>query len=241
MRIALISDIHGNIHALEEVEKDIRKNGVDEIVCLGDTVNFGAFPKECLDWVRENCSVVLRGEHDTFTAMCDDILLTNPEAIKSADWTYEQLSEEDLKYISSLPLDVDYKDFVLTHDEPSIPGSMHFITSLKDAKETMTCYREQICFYGHIHIPLIFIRDSESIKVIQNPTEQYIKEGEKYLVNCGSVGQPRDKDKRASYLIYDTDKNLLEFRKVDYDMYKASQEIKNKGLPEIFANVLIPR
>ena len=239
MRIAIISDIHGNIHALENVEKDIRERQVDEIVCLGDMLNFGAFPKECLDWVRENCSVVLRGEHDTFTAMCDDILLTNPEAIKSADWTYEQLSEEDLKYISDLPLDLDYKNVVLTHDEPSVPGSMYFITSLKDAKETMTCYKEQICFYGHVHIPLLFVKDNERIKVIQNPTEYSLKDNEKYLVNCGSVGQPRDKDKRASYLIYDTEENLFEFRKVDYDKEKASKEIINKGLPEIFARVLI--
>ncbi|RUM56816.1 MAG: hypothetical protein DSY60_06060 [Persephonella sp.] len=128
--------------------------------------------------------------------MCDDILLTNPEAIKSADWTYEQLSEKDLEYISNLPLDLDYKNMVLTHDEPSVPGSMCFITSLKDAKETMTCYEEQICFYGHIHIPLLFVKNLESIKLIQNPDVYHLKENEKYLVNCGSVGQPRDKDKR---------------------------------------------
>lgn len=240
MRLAIIGDIHGNIHALESVEKDIKSQGIDEIVCLGDIVNFGAFPKECLDWVKENCSIVLRGENDTFTAMCDDILLTNPEAIKSADWTYEQLTEKDLEYISNLPLDIEYKGLVLTHDEPSIPGSMYFITSLKDAKETMTCYSEQICFYAHIHIPLLFVNNGESIKVIQHPKKYEIKENEKYLINCGSVGQPRDKDKRASYLIYDMENNTLEFRKVDYDIEKASKEIINKGLPEIFAKVLLP-
>ncbi len=240
MRIAIIGDIHGNIHALESVEKDIKSQQVDEIVCLGDIVNFGAFPKECLDWVRENCSVVLRGENDTFTAMCDDIILTNPEAIKSADWTYDQLSEKDLEYISNLPLDLDYKNMVLTHDEPSVPGSMHFITSLKDAKETMSCYEEDICFYGHIHIPLIFAKNEESIKLIQNPDIYSLKENEKYLVNCGSVGQPRDRDKRASYVIYDTEKNMLEFRKVNYDIEKASKEIINKGLPYIFAKLLLP-
>jgi len=240
MRIAILGDIHGNLHALESVEKDIKQQGVDEIICLGDTLNFGAFPKECLDWVKENCSVVLRGEHDTFVAMCEDIILTNPEAIKAADWVYDQLSQKDLEYISNLPTDLDYRDFIITHDEPSVPGSMYFITSLRDAKDSMSCYQEQICFYGHIHIPLIFIKTEESIKILQDVDRYQLKDNEKYLVNCGSIGQPREKDKRAKYLIYDTEDKSLTFRKVNYDMEGASKEIINRGLPEIFAKVLLP-
>ncbi len=237
MRIAYISDIHGNIYALESVEKDLKNEGVDKIVCLGDIVNLGAFPKECLDWVRENCSIVLKGEHDAVVSMSEDIVIPNPHAIRLADWTYSQLSEQDLDYLASLSLDYEDEIQVLTHDEPSIPGSMQYITSLRDAKDTMSCYPQQFCFYGHIHLPLIFAKTTEELKFIKNPEEYTIKENEKYLINPGSVGQPRDKDLRASYLIWDTEDNKFIFKRVSYDYDKNVKALKENNFPEIIINM----
>jgi len=237
MRIAYISDIHGNIYALESVEKDLKNQGVDKIFCLGDIVNLGAFPKECLDWVKDNCSIVLKGEHDAIVSMSEDIIIPNPHAIKLADWTYSQLNEKDLEYLSNLPLDYEDDFQVLTHDEPSIPGSMQYITSLRDAKDTMSCYEPQFCFYGHIHIPLIFAKDEENIKFIKNPEVYQIKENEKYLINPGSIGQPRDKDLRASYLILDLEERKLIFRRVSYDYEKNLKALKENNFPEIIINM----
>jgi predicted phosphodiesterase len=232
MRVAYIADIHGNIYALESVAKDMKEEGVDEVVCLGDIVNFGAFPKECIDWVRDNCSIVLKGEHDAVVAMSDDVIIPNPHAIRLADWTYSQLTEEDLNYLAGLPFDYEDDTQVLTHDEPSIPGSMQYITSLRDAKDTMSCYNQQFCFYGHIHIPLLFKKDNETIQLIKNPDRYEIKEEEKYLINPGSVGQPRDKDLRASYLIFDTEKGEFIFKRVSYDYDKNLKALKENNFPE---------
>ncbi len=238
MRTAFISDIHGNIHAVESLEKDLKENGVDRIICLGDMINFGANPKEALDWVRENCDIIIRGEHDTFIAQCEDVFISNPEAIKLADWTYDQISDKDREYISSLPLDYDLDDAVITHDDPSIPGSMYYITSLKDAKDTFPCFTKQFCFYGHTHIPLIFIKTEESIKLIRDVQELKINRNEQYLVSVGSVGQPRDRDPRLSYIIYDQEEGSLIVRRVEYPHLKAAEEILKKGLPPIFAKAV---
>ena len=235
MRTAYISDIHGNIHAVESLERDLKDQGVERIICLGDILNFGANPKEVLEWVRENCHTVLRGEHDTFVSQCEDIFITNPEAIKMADWTYDQITDEDREYIASLPKDGEVEGFIITHDEPSVPGSMYFITSLKDAKDTFPCFSEQICFYGHTHIPLIFVKDKDSIKLIRDVSECRIEEGKQYLISVGSVGQPRDRDPRLSYIIHDEDNNKVLVRRVEYDYEKAAKEILNKGLPTLFA------
>ncbi len=238
MRTAYISDLHGNIHAVESLEKDLREQCIDRVVCLGDILNFGANPKEVLEWVKENCQIILRGEHDTFVSQCEDIFISNPEAIKMADWTYDQITDEDRAFISSLPKDFEFEGVVITHDEPSVPGSMYFITSLKDAKDTFSCYSEKICFYGHTHIPLIFEKSDESIKLIRDLNEYQIKDDKQYLISVGSVGQPRDRDPRLCYVIHDEDKNIIIIRRVDYNYNKAAEEIIKKGLPPVFASAI---
>ena len=240
MRIAYISDLHANIFALEALEKDIKSQGIDEIRCLGDILNFGTRPVETLNWVKENCSVILRGEQDSFIAGIDGVYISNPLAIKFADWTYDFLTEEDFDFIKSLPVDYEDTEVILTHDEPSVPGSMAFVSSVKTAKDTMSCYSGKICFYGHVHIPLIFVKNKNTGEVFLADTHKYrLKENEDYLVCVGSVGQPKDRDPRLSYVIHDTENNEIIVRRVEYPYEKAAKEIKEKGLPEAFANLLL--
>ena len=239
MRIALISDIHSNIHALEAVEKDIKEQQIDKIFCLGDILNFGAHPKEVLDWVKENCEIVLKGEHDILITEPGEVFISNPFAIQAADWTFDMISDEDFEYIKSLENFYEEPEFILTHDEPSIPGSYQFLTSLRDAKETFTCFDNQFCFYGHTHLQIIFVKDRKTGEVFADQSEKrQINENEQYLISIGSVGQPRDRDPRAGYTIVDFDKNILEMRRVAYDFEKAASDILNAGLPEVFANIL---
>ncbi|RMD45174.1 MAG: metallophosphoesterase, partial [Aquificota bacterium] len=206
MRIAYISDLHSNFFAVESLEKDLKEQGVDEIRCLGDILNFGSRPIETLQWVKENCNIILRGEHDSFIAGIEGIYLPNPLAIKSADWTFDFLKEEDFEFIENLPVDYEDENVILTHDEPSVPGSMAFISSIKSAKDTMSCYSDKICFYGHVHIPLIFVKNLKTGKVFLSENQEYnLKEDEQYLISVGSVGQPKDRDTRLSYVIHDTD------------------------------------
>ncbi len=239
MRIAYISDLHSNFFAVEALEKDLKNQGIDKIRCLGDILNFGSRPVETLQWVKENCSIVLKGEHDAFIAGIEGFYLSNPMAIKVADWTYDFLKEEDFSYIESLPLDYEDENTILTHDEPSVPGSMSFISSVKSARDTMTCYSEEkICFYGHIHIPLIFVKDKEGNVFLAQTDEYQLKPDEQYLISVGSVGQPKEKDPRLTYVIHDTEKNKIIVRRVEYDYNSAAEDIIKKGLPEIFAKLL---
>jgi predicted phosphodiesterase len=238
MRIAYISDLHSNFFAVEALEKDLKSQGVDEIRCLGDILNFGSKPVETLQWVKENCSIVLRGENDSFIAGIEGFYLSNPMAIKAADWTFDFLTDEDFQYIENLPVDYEDDSVILTHDEPSVPGSMAFVSSVKSARDTMTCYSGKICFYGHVHIPLIFVKDKEGNVFLSQTDEYQLKEDEQYLICVGSVGQPKEKDPRLTYVIHDTEKNRVYVRRVEYPYRKAAEDIISQGLPEVFAKLL---
>jgi len=238
MKIAVISDIHGNIHALEAVEKDMKEIGVDRIFCLGDIINFGAHPKETLDWVKSNCHLVIKGEHDIFVTAPGEVFLSNPYAIQSADWTYDQLSQEDFEYINGLENFYEEPEFILTHDEPSIPGTYHFLTSLRDARETFTCFDNRFCFYGHAHLQILFIKDSSGEVYSEDSRRYRYGDDQQFLICAGSVGQPRDRDPRAGYVVVDTDDRTIEFRRVFYDVEKAAADILSAGLPEVFAQIL---
>ncbi len=240
MRIAYISDIHSNIQAVEALEKDLKIRTVDEIRCLGDIVGYGAKPKEVVEWVMENCKISLRGNHDTLVSDAEHIVILHSEVLQVAEWTVDQLEDKHLNFLKKLEKDYEEENVILTHDEPCIPGSMVYVTKLKDAKDTLSVYSEQFCFYGHTHLPKIFIKNRETGEVTEVIDNKYkIKENEQYLVNVGSVGQPRDKDPRLCYLIHDTDENYLEYIRVEYDVEGAFKDIKNAGLPSAFAERLL--
>ncbi len=240
MRIAYISDLHSNIQAIDALEKDLKNRNIDEIRCLGDIVGYGARPKEVVEWVMENCEISLRGNHDTLVSDAEHIVILHTEVLQVAEWTVDQLDDKHLEFLRNLEKDYEEDNVILTHDEPCIPGSMVYVTKLKDAKDTLSAYTEQICFYGHTHLPKIFAKNKETGEVIEINDKKYrIKENEQYLINVGSVGQPRDKDPRSCYLIHDTDENSLEYVRVEYDVEGAFRDIKNAGLPSAFAERLL--
>ncbi len=239
MRIAIISDIHSNIYALEALEKSLKKQHIDKVYNLGDILGYNANPRETLDWVKENVDFSLRGEHDTLIAGIEPVFITDPDAVKVADWTYEKLNNSDFEYLERLPLDYEDENLILVHDDVSIPGNLFYITSEKDARDALSAFNNKICFYGHTHLPLIFEKDKS--KAVKTITDSKIKINPEstYLISVGSVGQPRDKDPRLCYAIYDTEENSVEFIRVEYDTQKAADEIRKQGLPERFAYRLL--
>ncbi|MDQ7056451.1 MAG: metallophosphoesterase family protein [Persephonella sp.] len=129
------------------------------------------------------------------------------------------------------------EEFILIHDEPSIPGTYHFLTSLRDAKETFTCFDNRFCFYGHTHLQIIFVKKGE--EVFSDKSEKYsFSDEEQFLISAGSVGQPRDRDPRAGYIVVDTEERYIQLRRVSYNVEQAARDIINAGLPEVFANIL---
>jgi predicted phosphodiesterase len=237
MRIVFVSDLHSNIYAVEALDKELRNKNYDYIYCLGDIVGYGANPKEVVDWVIENVDFSLRGNHDTLISKAEPIDMHNPYTLKAAYYNMEVLEDRHKDYLKSLPKDFENDLMVLTHDEPCIPGSMEYITKIKEAYDTFSAFHQSMCFYGHTHLPGIFEKENNEV-FYKRDNKIFLKEGNKYLINPGSVGQPRDKDPRLSYIIFDSENNVVEFYRVEYDVEKAARYILNAGLPAIFANRL---
>ncbi|WP_457678946.1 metallophosphoesterase family protein [Thermovibrio sp.] len=237
MKVGILSDIHGNFHALKEVEKKLNELKVNEVWCLGDVVGYGAFPKECVRWVKENCSLAVLGNHEFAILGYCDLELLNDYAVNSLTWSREMLGEEEVSFLKSLPVQAFKEGFQLVHDTPRAPGSMEYVLSKEDAYGVLLSQKRPVCFFGHTHIPKGYrLWSAEVDEVSLNPL--YFRAG-RYLVNPGSVGQPRDRDPRASFGVVDLKESSFTLYRVEYDFKAAARAILKAGLPEFLAARLL--
>lgn len=229
MRLAIISDIHSNLEALQSALAAIDKESVDEIVCLGDIVGYGANPNECLHLVRERCSTILLGNHD---AAAIDLSVANQFTIHarfSAVWTFSALSEQHKTFLQSLPRMRPRGEILFSHASPFEPEEWHYVISDFDRREAFHAFTERICFIGHSHIPVIF---SERGKTAVLNTKG------RFIVNVGSVGQPRDGKPDLSFGIFDTEAWSYRNIRTPYDITVAAEKIRRVGLPPTLAERL---
>ena len=230
MRIAIISDVHSNLEALEKALSIISARHVDNTVCLGDITGYGANPNECLSLVRQNTQYILLGNHDEASVnptMTEDF---NPFARAAAEWTSAQLTDENKDVIRKLPYTLELEGLLFVHSSPYQPHEWHYIITPADARDNFAHYEEPICFVGHSHVPAIFCEDIWTKQVI---------DGKKFIVNVGSVGQPRDGDPRLSFGIMDTGTWRYENVRSEYDVMKASAKIRKAGLPKPLADRIL--
>jgi len=235
--IAVISDIHGNLEALEAVLADARREKVDAVVCLGDIVGYGADPNACLERVREEAMVTVLGNHDA--AACNPRLADNfNEVARTAiRWTRQALTEENLDVLRSLPYDFVEGETRYVHASPDDPPAWHYILTEQEAWNAFEACPEPVCFVGHSHVPLrVLLRGGRLL--VAEPDVLEIGAEERALLNVGSVGQPRDGDWRASYALWDPIARRMVARRVDYDLQKAAGKIRAAGLPEVLAKRL---
>ena len=236
MRYAIIADIHGNLEALQAVLNDAKEQGATHFACLGDVVGYNANPVECLEIVRElECSVV-RGNNDHYVAHSDSLEGFHPLAANVVDWTRKQLTDEQRRYLSRLEFSQREETFTIVHSTLDAPGSWGYVFDKLEAEATFSYQVTSGCFYGHTHVPVAF----ELVEEIRQGLFQKLKimSGRKYLVNVGSVGQPRDGDPRAAYVIYDMIENQIELRRIPYDFTITQKKILQQGLPERLASRL---
>ena len=229
MLYAILGDIHSNYDALEVVLEEIKKAGVDGILSVGDIVGYGAEPSLCIQTIRGVTSTVVAGNHDYGAVNKTDIEYFNPEAKEAVLWTSRQLSREENLYLSSLPVVIEEDKMTLVHGSLHIPELFAYIRTFYDAELCFRGLKNEVCFVGHSHIPVAIVRDS-TIKAIGDP-EVSLQKFPKAIVNVGSVGQPRDRNPNACYVLYDTEKKLVRFRRVEYDVVNASAKIIKAGLP----------
>ncbi|MBL69812.1 MAG: metallophosphatase family protein [Verrucomicrobiales bacterium] len=236
MKYAIISDIHGNLEALETVLTHAKEHGCEKYVCGGDVVGYNANPSECMAIVREMNMPCVMGNHDEYVGNDIDLSSFNPVAAEAVLWTRSQLSEEERKWLRDLRYIRLVDSFSVVHATMDGPKYWGYVQSKMDAAASFTYQTTPVCFHGHTHVPLAFTEDLdisggayESVKVERN---------KRYFINVGSVGQPRDGDPRAAYVIYDTDAQTIQLFRLNYDLEKAQEKIRAAGLPDRLADRL---
>ena len=237
MKYAILSDIHSNVDALNVVLADAQEQKCTHYVCLGDVVGYGPNPKESLEAVRElNCPTIM-GNHDEYCATELDLTGFNPMAADAIKWTRAQLSEEDKAWLRDLKYVRIVESFTIVHATLDLPEKWAYVFDKLAAAASFNYQHTAVCFNGHTHVPIAFVRGDKGIKGGLY-SKIRIEVGRKYFINCGSIGQPRDRNPKAAYVIFDLINNIIELRRLDYDIGSVQAKIRDAGLPPSLAQRL---
>lgn len=236
MKYAILADIHANLEALEVVLNDAREQNCSHYACLGDVVGYNANPKECLDKIRDMEMPCVKGNHDEYCSIESNLEGFNPHAAEAIHWTRAQLTEEDREWLRNLKYIRLVASYSIVHATLDGPQRWGYVFDRLAAAASFTYQNTSVCFFGHTHVPVAFIRDS----VVRGGTYSKFKiePGRKYFINVGSVGQSRDGVPKATYVIYNMDEGSVELRRLDYDIAKTQAKIRAAGLPERLAERL---
>jgi diadenosine tetraphosphatase ApaH/serine/threonine PP2A family protein phosphatase len=239
MRIALLSDVHGNLPAFEAVLADVETQSADEVWCLGDLVGYGAQPDGCVELARARCDMSLAGNHDLVVTGDIPIEDFSSSAAAAARWTQENIAAETVEYLRGLEASEPEREPALFHASPRDPV-WEYVLSGWQADECMDLMEARVGAIGHSHVALWFQRGEDG-KVAGSAAEagleRDLSEG-RWLVNPGGVGQPRDGDPRAAWLLLDTDTWSATWRRVEYPIDEAARAIEEAGLPKVLAERL---
>ena len=242
MRYLIVSDLHANLEALHAVLAQ-SAGAYDRSICCGDLVGYGADPNLVCDWARLNCAVVVRGNHDRASTGQDDLEWFNPVARNAAVWTLQELSVENTDYILGLPRGpVTVEAFQVFHGSPY--DEDEYVIAAGEANQAFSYMETRVAFFGHTHVQGGFIWNQSRVETIlrtpagSDSQSMIIDPDCAYMINPGSTGQPRDGDPRAAYAIYDTEAQVVTYRRVVYDVAAAQQKIHDAGLPPILADRL---
>jgi len=233
LHCAIISDIHGNLSALEAVLEDA--GAVDQIWCLGDVVGYGPEPNECIELLRARNALCLPGNHDHAALDQLDLADFNTEARRAVLWTRGQLTPENRDFLRALAERRVEGDFTCVHASPRHP-IWEYVVSVAIARVNFAHFTTRACFHGHTHVPIVFQLKADTscqalLPSVEYPLRLGDAPGSRWMINPGSVGQPRDGDRRASYAILDTDQNLVEYRRVLYPIEETQRKMQQHNLP----------
>ena len=238
-RTGIISDVHGNIQALEAVLRALEKAGVERLICLGDVVGYGADPELCVQRLRREVDESLLGNHDAATCGRSRVRYAREEGRRIVEYSREQLSDESLRWLRARPLRLREGDVEFVHGRPDEPAEFRYVLSLDQASALSESFASLsgLSFVGHSHVEHSYrLWPGGATEIL---TDRLVVGGPwKYLVNVGSVGQPRDRDPRAAAAVYDRRRGVVEFLRASYDINAAAGRIREAGLPEIFARRL---
>ena len=233
LKCAILGDIHGNLEALNAVLADAAEQDVNAYICVGDIVGYNANPSECLDKVRELDFTCVRGNHDHYCSHDESLDDFHPLAANVIDWTRHQLTEDQIAYLKGLKYSRIISGFTIVHSTLDMPDKWGYVFDALEADANFNYQSTSLCFHGHTHIPVVYEKRG---RVSKNEfTKVGIQLGSKYVINVGSVGQPRDGVPDAAYAIYDMKEKTVELRRVSYDIEAVQEKILTAGLPERLA------
>lgn len=250
-KIAIFGDIHANWEALEAVLADAENEGCNgNYACLGDIVGYNANPVECLTRVISlNCPTV-KGNHDAEALRNNPLRGMNPSATLALSWTRQQLfpdgtdrdttpHKEQVQWLSSRPLftpNINQEGYSIVHASIDQPIKWNYVLNKFESNDSFEKMREislDLCFHGHTHVPKIFAQNNNNGQITDlPPTEIHLEPGNRYFINPGSVGQPRDGNPKAAYAVYDAENKVVTLKRIDYDIQTAQDKIKAAGLPD---------
>jgi len=230
VRLAVLSDIHSNLEALERAFRAIDAADVDAVYCLGDVVGYNADPAACVDLVRERCEAVVLGNHDAAVAGTADVSRLPPDGQEAARHNRAQLSDAQRDYLADRPLLHTDANCTFVHATPDAPTAWTRLTAYPAAQDQFAHFDTDVCFVGHTHSPAVM---ADTLGVFQ------VQTGHRYLINVGSVGQPRDGTPKLSFGLFDTEDVAYENVRLDYDVAAAARKIRNDAqLPNRLADRL---
>lgn len=234
MRVAVISDVHANYRALEAVLDEIDGESVDELWCLGDTVGYGPLPNECCQEVERRARICLVGNHDLVVLGELSVGEFNHEAAAAAAWTAEVLSDESRRFLQQLEPSASVAGVDLFHASARDPVWEYVLTE-ESAHATFELSQAALILVGHSHVALALTLDTGLVAGGLAPAETEVQLDGRWLLNPGSVGQPRDGDPRAAWLLLDLTRRFATFRRVEYSVEATQSELRERGLPESLA------
>ena len=245
---AVLSDIHGNLEALEAALADLDRVKPASVACLGDFVGYGASPNECVERLRPRLDEAVIGNHDLAAIGRLTLRGFHEDAAAAARWTDLALKPSNRAWLESLPLDGVWHGARIVHAAPAAPAQWRYVLSARDALKEMEAFEEHVCFIGHTHFPCSFDREESGSRLgsddlepglrFRRDPEIAVHPGRRYLVNVGSVGQPRDGDPRACYALYDDEAASIRIVRIEYDVEGAMRRIVDAGLPAFLAERL---
>lgn len=238
MKIAIFSDIHANYEALTAVFEQLQRHDCTKVICTGDVVGYGASPEACVQFVKEKNVLTIRGNHDDLVLNPNKEKRLRATVQESIQWTRTKLSDSSKKFLSELPRQLTYAGFSFVHSSNVIKPEWEYVINQTSLSANFLFQNSQITFNGHTHLPLIGHHEKKRAPSIDWLSEAQVRAGVNYLINVGSVGQPRDRNPMACYVIFDTRKRNLKLHRVAYDIETAQQKIKDAKLPLLFADRL---
>jgi diadenosine tetraphosphatase ApaH/serine/threonine PP2A family protein phosphatase len=237
VRYAILSDVHANLEALRAVLADAASRA-DGLLCLGDSVGYGADPVACIEIVDRRARAIVAGNHEHGVAGLLDLEWFNGWARAAAEWTRQRLDDDHRAWLGALPLSYELGDATLVHASPEAPDEWEYLVTPDDGWAAFPFFATRWCFVGHSHVPGAWSLGSSGPDFEPRPSLVTAEAGRRYLVNVGSVGQPRDRDPRAAYAVWDVEAGRVELRRVPYDVQAARDKILAAGLPRFLADRL---